>query len=44
MVERRKCIARKFVDGTFSAELSGYEVMKEKEREVSQTLSELWRD
>ncbi|MDP4624928.1 MAG: hypothetical protein NWT08_07305 [Akkermansiaceae bacterium] len=44
MIERRKRIARKFVDGTYSAELSGFEEAKEIERRASQSLSELWRD
>lgn len=44
MIERRKRIARKFMDGSYSAELSGYESAKEKESRNTQTLSELWRD
>ncbi len=44
MIERRKRIARKFMDGTYSAELSGIEEAKESGRKASQTLSELWRD
>jgi hypothetical protein len=44
MIERRKRIARKFVDGTYSAKLSDFETAKESERETAKTLSELWRD
>ena len=44
MIERRRRIAKKFMEGTYSAELSGYEAVKRTEREASQTLSELWRD
>ena len=44
MIERRKRITRKFVEGAYSAELSAFEVTKETERKTSQTLSELWRD
>lgn len=40
MIERRKRMARKFVDGTYSAGLSGFEEAKETERRASQTLSE----
>ena len=35
MIERRKRIARKFMDGTYSAELSGLEETKESERKAS---------
>jgi hypothetical protein len=44
MIARRREIARKFMDGTHSAELSGFEVARKSERKESQTLSELWRD
>jgi hypothetical protein len=44
MIERRRRIARKFMEGAYSAELSGFETAKKAELESSQTLSELWRD
>lgn len=42
--QRRASIAKNFLSGQWSAQLSGFEATKALDRTQSQTLSEQWRD
>lgn len=43
-LRRRAKISQKFLSGEWSAELEGYEVAKDAERQAARTLAEQWRD